>query len=177
MDHGRAPATRKVAGAVRLGSKRKPNAMKKLFVVALLSLAAVGFSVAPASAGWFHHHKHAHVGACATQYNAFSPYCVQGVYTSRHCHKCNHPAEGPCCHQPLCTDFADCGISCGNVSATGPATTAHGNGATLGVLPAPVAPSPQLAVPLAPVPLPAIPGATSQVTPPASLIQPLVSQP
>src|SRR5262249_5898988 len=81
VDHGRAPATRTVAGAVRLGFQSTHPAMKKLLLIAILTLAALGLNATFASAGWFCHHC-GKVGACATQYNAFSPYCVTGVYTS-----------------------------------------------------------------------------------------------
>ena len=150
--------------------------MKKLLVVALLSVAALGLSNARVSAGHlFHHHCCGKVGACATQYNAFSPFCVTGVYTGHHCHKCFHPAEGPCCPNGCAAECVD--------GACGPACVASGDGATLGTLPAPAAPGPKQSVqsmpPLAPVPapVPAIPGQTSQLDMPARMIQPLGFQP
>lgn len=156
--------------------------MKKLVFVALLSLAALGFNSHFASAGWFSCHKCGKLGACATQYNAFSPYCVTGVYTSSHCHKCMHPAEGPCCNnQGWGLDLGGCGFGCGNTICTGPASMAGGDAATLGVLPAPIvagtAQNGQFVVPQAPAPIPAVPGAASPPLMPARGLQPLGYQP
>ena len=158
-DHGRAPATRMVAEAVRPGLLRNHPAMRKLFVVAVLSLAAFALGVAPASAGWFCHGCCGRLGACATQYNAFSPYCVTGVYTSSHCHRCMHPSQGPCCG----------GYNgCNSFNADG-CCTINGGSAMLGELPAPVAtgmvPGNQTMVPLAPTPVPAIPGVAAPMAP------------
>jgi hypothetical protein len=155
--------------------------MRKLFVVAVLSLAAFGMGVAPASAGWFCH-KCGKLGACATQFNAFSPYCVTGVYTSSHCHRCMHPAEGPCCGAGggwgLNAD--GCGFGCGNTFSTGPASTAGVGSTVLGELP-PVmtgsVPNGQMLVPQAPAPVPAIPGAMAPSVMPTHNIQPLGYQP
>jgi hypothetical protein len=151
--------------------------MKKLLAVALLSVAALGLSNARAWAGhFFHHHCCDRVGACAAQYNAFSPFCVSGVYTSHHCHKCVHPAEAPCCCPIGGADICGDGVC-------GPAAVAGGDGATLGILPAPAAPgtaqNTQPTPPLAPVPtpVPAIPGQSSQLSMPARMIQPLGYQP
>ena len=56
--------------------------MKKILVIAILGLAGLGFSVEQASAG----HilgclccKKCCVKLCATQYNAFSPYCLDSM--------------------------------------------------------------------------------------------------
>jgi hypothetical protein len=151
--------------------------MRKLFIVAVLSVAACAMSVAPASAGWFCH-RCGKLGACATQYNAFSPYCVTGVYTSTHCHRCMHPAEGPCCGAGGCWGLnADgcCGVGCGGTISTGPATTAGVDCTILGELPvmAGSVPSTQIIGPLAPAPVPSIPGVASPSVVPTQNIQPL----
>ena len=148
-----------VAKAVRPGLLRNHPAMRKLFVVAVLSLAAFALGVAPASAGWFCRSCCGRLGACATQYNAFSPYCVTGVYTSSHCHRCMHPSQGPCCG----------GYDGVNSFNVGNCCAATGDSAILGELPAKVAtgmiPSNQTMVPLAPTPVPAIPGVAAPMVP------------
>jgi hypothetical protein len=145
--------------------------MRKLFIVALLSMAAFAVSVSPATAGWFCR-SCGRLGACATQYNAFSPYCVTGVYTSHHCHRCTHPAEGPC--------NGNAGLTCdggGCVGCAGPAITAGMGTAILGELPAPVMtgaiPSNQTMVPRAPMPVPSVPGAVPPYVMPAQTVQSL----
>jgi hypothetical protein len=140
--------------------------MKKLLAVAFVTLAAFGLGVAPASAGLFHHHCD-EVSAHATQYNAFSPYCVTGVYTHKHCHKCCYPAECACNNPGGGANCAD--------GFCGRAAMAGGDSATLGILPAApamgTAQSGPFVVPKAPAPLPAIPGATSQLQAPPRMIQ------
>jgi hypothetical protein len=140
--------------------------MKKVLALALASLAALALNMAPASAGWFCHHCNFKVNACATQYNAFSPFCVSGVYSSKHCHKCKYPAEGPCCDPGW-------GGVCG-----GPACSVGGDAATLGVLPAPTGTATiqngRVLTPASPAPVPTIPGATSQLYPPTNFGQPMM---
>jgi hypothetical protein len=169
VDHGRAPAIRTVAGAVRPGFLRNPHTMKKVLALALASLAALALNMGSASAGWFCHHCNFKVNACATQYNAFSPFCVSGVYSSKHCHKCNYPAEGPCCNPGW-------GGPCWGGVCGGPACSVGGDAATLGVLPAPTGTATiqngRVLTPLAPAPVPSIPGATSQFSAPSNLVQP-----
>jgi hypothetical protein len=146
--------------------------MRKLLPVALATLAVFGFVVAPASAGLFHHCCQK-FSACGCQYNAFSPFCVSGVSTSKHCHKCCVPAESPCGNLGWGAGCAD--------GFCGPAAMAGGDAATLGVLPAPLArgtaQNGQWVVPQAPTALPAVPGAVSQVPVPARMIQSFGLQP
>jgi hypothetical protein len=146
--------------------------MRKHIVVAVLGLAAFAMSVAPASAGWFCHRCCGRLGACATQYNAFSPYCVTGVYTSHHCRRCMHPAEGPCGGAG-----GSCGVGCEGAISTAPASTASMDSGMLGELPAPVmigaVPNNQTIVPLAPAPVPSIPGTAAPLVVPTHNIQPL----
>jgi hypothetical protein len=158
--------------------------MKKLLALTFLSLLAAGLSQSFAAAGWFHHCCHDKLNACASQYNAFSPFCVTGVSASKHCHKCNYPAEGPCCPRPNCGPEGWCEPGC---SSSG---CADGTSGTLGVLPAPaparVQPTPGSAqvapnfAPPAPSPMPIVPGTTSYLFPaaaPAGMIQPAAYQP
>jgi len=141
--------------------------MKKLLAVASLTLAALGFGVAPASAGLFCHCHGAKFGACGYQYNAFSPVCVTGVYTTHHCHKCYVPAQTPC-------DNAGCADG-----VCGPAAVAGGDAATLGTLPTQSAPGTALnGQGVAPAPGQAMPGARSGLfSRPVGTIQPLGPQP
>jgi len=139
--------------------------MRKLFVLAVLSLAAFAMGVAPASAGWFCHGCCCgRLGACATQYNAFSPYCVTGVYTSHHCHRCMHPANGPCCG------------GYGGVNACdGGSCATNGESAILGELPALGAPGGMMTAPPPPAPSPVVPGAPAPT--PGRNLQPMYYQP
>jgi hypothetical protein len=147
--------------------------MKKLLALAMASLATLGLSMNAVSAGWFCHHCCPKVNACAAQYNAFSPFCVSGVYTSKHCHKCNHPAEGPCCNPCW-------GGPCWD-GACGPACSVGGDAATLGVLPAPAGTATvqngRVVTPASPAPVPTIPGATSQLYAPSNFGQPMMQPP
>jgi hypothetical protein len=142
--------------------------MKKVLAAAFVTLAALGFGVAPASAGLFHHHC-GKVSACATQYNAFSPFCVTDVYTHKHCHKCHFPAQCAC-------NNPGWGANCAN-GYCGPTAMAGGDSAMLGVLPATpamgTAQSSPFVVPQASPPMPVMPGATSQLQVPPRMFQPL----
>jgi hypothetical protein len=161
--------------------------MKKLLVLAFLSLLAAGLSQSFAAAGWFCHGCCAKLNACASQYNAFSPFCVTGVSATKHCHHCSYPAEGPCCAQP--TPWCE-PICCGDGVSCSPTGGAGAGQSALGILPAPAsaqaqaapatAPPPAGFAPPTPSPMPAVPGSTSYLFPgvaPGNMIQPAAYQP
>lgn len=160
--------------------------MKKFLALASLSLLAAGLSQSFVAAGWFCHGCQAKLNACASQYNAFSPFCISGVYASKHCHKCCYPAEGPCCPKPNCEPGCYGGWCDGG--ACGPAGFAGVDQGTLGILPAPAhaqaapgsAPISPNFVPPSPSPMPAVPGSTSYLMPapvPGNMIVPTAYQP
>src|SRR5262245_23113928 len=93
------------------------DAMKKLFAVAFLSLVGLGLTVEQAAA-WCCHPCcfccRYRMCVCASQSNAFSPFCVDGVSCRGCCGLCHRR----CCCPPLCwgnpccagTDCCDGGV-------------------------------------------------------------------
>jgi hypothetical protein len=146
--------------------------MKKLLALAVLSLALVGLSTSPASA-WCCCFK-AKYCACAAQYNAFSPFCLNTVYGGKcgHC-KCFHVADCGC------NGPGYCGPMCGDGACEG------GNGGVVGQLPAaggaPGAPAGQPAPKYqGPMPNPLPGGGSSMLMPqqmPYGMVQPTGFQP
>lgn len=181
VEHGRAPAIRTVAGVVAQStqlSEKKAHTMKKLLAAALLSVAAIALSTAPASA-WCCCHKYKFC-ACAAQYNAFTPFSLNTVYGGHCCCKCFHVAELPCCPPPCCPPPCCPGPCDGG--CCGPASYCNGGDAgALGMLPAPESPAAGAAVQgapatqtPAPAPLPETPAANSSYRWPVRMQQPMV---
>src|SRR5262245_59342772 len=96
VDHGRAPAIRRMAGAVRPGlSREEPQVMKKLLATALFSLVVLGMGAHQAFAFGCGSCSYK---CCAAQYNAFSPFCSNVVMKKKlFCRKCCYVADQPCC--------------------------------------------------------------------------------
>src|SRR5262245_43628808 len=94
-------------GRTPRNSEMNEPTMKKVFTLALLAVATVGFAHGRASAGHLFHHCNTCVTFCLTSYNAFSPPCL-GV---KNCHGCCVPFPGCPTQEPA----ADCGLdgSCG----------------------------------------------------------------
>jgi hypothetical protein len=159
--------------------KKKPHTMKKLLAVALMSVAAIALSTAPASA-WFCCHKYKFC-ACAAQYNAFTPFTLNTVVGGHCCHKCCHVAELPCCCPTPCCPQPCCAPPCCEGGCYGP-VYAGGDAGMLGMLPAPGGPAVGAAAPpsapavqgAAPAPLPQVPAATTSQRWPVRMQQPMI---
>jgi hypothetical protein len=127
-----------MAPAARPGFKEEPQAMKKLFATALLSLAAIAFVTQPASA-WLFCHKcctrsTCRIKVCSHQENAFSPFCVDSVrYRGCGCHQFNGVQPG--CDNGYAANGCEEGAS-GQLPAAAPAQgAAQGHSAYLAPMP------------------------------------------
>jgi hypothetical protein len=144
QEHGRAPAIRRMAGAVRPEhSEKSALTMKKLLTAAVLSMALLSLSTGHVSAIFFFHCCHHH--GCCYYYNAFSPPCC--------------PQQCCCCPQQAPPPMPSYGPDC--CMPDGPSCA---NGSCMGQLPAPPAPAPAPPAQQQPAPTPA-PPTTTQTSP------------
>jgi hypothetical protein len=140
--------------------------MKRFFAIALLGLAALGLGSGRASAWWWSHccgHK-CGITLTATQYNAFSPYCLDSLHGCLPLAGLAAQVAGPECGGAACSMQG--GYCLGELPAPGTITghASAGDAVAGPALSAPVANGPQVVPPTtAQAPLPQ--GAPAQAWP------------